>query len=47
MTAVTVETALQHGLTAEEYARIEAALERPPTIEELGVFPVMWSEHCS
>ncbi|HEY2386882.1 MAG TPA: phosphoribosylformylglycinamidine synthase subunit PurL [Candidatus Binatia bacterium] len=44
---ITVETALQHGLTADEYARIEAALQRTPTIEELGVFSVMWSEHCS
>ena len=45
--AVTAETALQHGLTADEYARIEAALGRAPTLEELGVFSVMWSEHCS
>jgi phosphoribosylformylglycinamidine synthase II len=44
---VTVEAALQHGLTADEYARIEAALGRTPTLEELGVFSVMWSEHCS
>ncbi len=44
---VTVETALQHGLTADEYARIESILGRPPSIEELGVFAVMWSEHCS
>ncbi len=44
---VTVDTALQHGLSAEEYERIEAALGRAPTIEELGVFSVMWSEHCS
>ena len=44
---VTVETALQHGLTADEYRRIERALGRAPTIEELGVFSVMWSEHCS
>jgi phosphoribosylformylglycinamidine synthase II len=44
---VTVETGLRHGLTADEYARIEAALGRTPTIEELGVFSVMWSEHCS
>ncbi len=44
---VTVETALQHGLTAEEYERIEEALGRTPTLEELGVFSVMWSEHCS
>src|SRR5437660_1089413 len=44
---VTVETALQHGLTADEYRRVETALGRPPTLEELGVFSVMWSEHCS
>ena len=44
---VTIDTALQHGLTADEYERIEATLERVPTIEELGVFSVMWSEHCS
>ena len=44
---ITVETALQHGLTAEEYERIESTLGRAPTLEELGVFSVMWSEHCS
>ncbi|MCL2725736.1 MAG: phosphoribosylformylglycinamidine synthase subunit PurL [Polyangiaceae bacterium] len=37
----------QHKLTAEEYARIEQALGRTPTYTELGVFSVMWSEHCS
>ncbi len=45
--AITVETALQHGLTADEYERIESTLGRAPTLEELGVFSVMWSEHCS
>jgi len=44
---VTVDTALAHGLTAQEYERIESALGRPPAIEERGVFSVMWSEHCS
>lgn len=44
---ITVETALAHGLTAQEYERIESTLGRAPTIEELGVFSVMWSEHCS
>jgi phosphoribosylformylglycinamidine synthase II len=44
---VTVEAALQHGLSAEEYERIETTLGRAPTLEELGVFSVMWSEHCS
>src|SRR5882724_5452932 len=37
----------QHGLTAEEYARAVAILGREPNLTELGVFSVMWSEHCS
>lgn len=37
----------QHGLSREEYARIEKALGRPPNATELGIFSVMWSEHCS
>src|SRR5688500_3141575 len=37
----------QHGLTAEEYERILSALGREPSIAELGIFSVMWSEHCS
>jgi phosphoribosylformylglycinamidine synthase len=45
--AVTAEAADEHGLTREEWARIVALLGRPPTLEELGVFAVMWSEHCS
>jgi phosphoribosylformylglycinamidine synthase len=44
---VTKEVALEHGLTAEEYELIVGHLERTPTFEELGVFSVMWSEHCS
>jgi phosphoribosylformylglycinamidine synthase II len=44
---VTAETAAEHGLTADEYARIAELLGRTPTVEELGVFGVMWSEHCS
>ncbi len=35
------------GLNAEEYARIPAILGRDPTLTELGIFSVMWSEHCS
>ncbi len=35
------------GLNAEEYARIPAILGREPTLTELGIFSVMWSEHCS
>jgi len=43
----TPELGAEHGLTPEEWAKIVALLGRPPTIEELGVFSVMWSEHCS
>src|ERR1700720_2643122 len=44
---VTPELAAEHGLTAEEYARIQKILGREPNITELGIFSVMWSEHCS
>ena len=37
----------RHGLTREEYQRILEMLGREPTITELGIFSVMWSEHCS
>src|SRR6476646_7482306 len=37
----------QHGITAEEYQRILKALGRVPSITELGIYSVMWSEHCS
>ena len=37
----------RHGLTREEYQRIVDALKREPTLTELGIFSVMWSEHCS
>ncbi len=46
-TRVTSEVAAEHGLTAEEYARIQKILGRDPNITELGIFSVMWSEHCS
>ena len=45
--AVTAELAAEQGLTGEEYARVVTLLGREPTFEELGVFGVMWSEHCS
>ncbi|MCA9560798.1 MAG: hypothetical protein KC583_19755, partial [Myxococcales bacterium] len=41
------EVIRQHGLTPDEYARVEALLGRAPTWPELGVFSVMWSEHCA
>jgi phosphoribosylformylglycinamidine synthase len=44
---VTPEIAAEHGLTAEEYARVKKILGREPNITELGIFSVMWSEHCS
>jgi phosphoribosylformylglycinamidine synthase subunit PurL len=37
----------QHSITPDEYTRIEAALGRTPSLTELGIFSVMWSEHCS
>ena len=45
--AVTLELAQQHGLTSEEYTRIIEILGRVPTYTELGIYSVMWSEHCS
>lgn len=47
MTAITPEIIAQHNLTAEEYAKIVKILDREPNMTELGVFSVMWSEHCS
>jgi phosphoribosylformylglycinamidine synthase subunit PurL len=44
---VTPEMAAEHGLTAGEYARVQEILGREPNITELGIFSVMWSEHCS
>jgi phosphoribosylformylglycinamidine synthase subunit PurL len=45
--SVTPELLAQHGITAEEYERILAALGRTPSLTELGIYSVMWSEHCS
>src|SRR4030081_3170611 len=44
---VTPEIAAEHGLSASEYARVQQILGRDPNITELGIFSVMWSEHCS
>ncbi|MBX3190764.1 MAG: phosphoribosylformylglycinamidine synthase subunit PurL [Labilithrix sp.] len=44
---ITPEVIRQHKLTADEYALVERSLGRAPTYTELGVFSVMWSEHCS
>src|SRR5437870_3231993 len=44
---VTPELVKQHGLTPEEFERIKKILGREPNFTELGIFSVMWSEHCS
>ena len=45
--AVTPEVVQAHGLTEDEYREIRGLLGREPNLTELGVFSVMWSEHCS
>jgi phosphoribosylformylglycinamidine synthase subunit PurL len=45
--AVSLELALQHGLSEEEFEKIIQLLGRVPTYVELGLYSVMWSEHCS
>ncbi|HEV8701521.1 MAG TPA: phosphoribosylformylglycinamidine synthase subunit PurL [Candidatus Polarisedimenticolia bacterium] len=44
---VTRDLAVAHGMTPEEYDRASGALGRTPSYTELGIFSVMWSEHCS
>lgn len=44
---ITPEIVAEHGLKPDEYQRILAALGREPNLVELGIFSVMWSEHCS
>lgn len=44
---ITPEIIQQHGLTEAEYEKIKSILGRIPNITELGIFSVMWSEHCS
>lgn len=46
-TAITSEIIDQHNLTPEEYDKIKQIMGREPNMTELGVFSVMWSEHCS
>src|SRR5437763_6488102 len=44
---LTAELVQKHNLTPEEFERMKAILGREPTYTELGIFSVMWSEHCS
>ncbi len=45
--AITPELIQKHGLTPDEYAHVKQILGREPSYTELGIFSVMWSEHCS
>src|SRR2546428_5097105 len=45
--AVDLNLALAHGLSSEEYEKVRAILGRTPSYTELGIFSLMWSEHCS
>src|SRR3954454_24460017 len=47
MSTITPEIVKQHNLTDAEYQRIVEIMGREPNITELGIFSVMWSEHCS
>ncbi|HSQ94977.1 MAG TPA: phosphoribosylformylglycinamidine synthase subunit PurL [Croceibacterium sp.] len=47
MPEITPEVVAEHGLSPQEYAIIEDRLGRAPNLVELGIFSVMWSEHCS
>jgi len=47
MSEITPELVAAHSLTPDEYQRIVSILGREPTLTELGIFSVMWSEHCS
>jgi phosphoribosylformylglycinamidine synthase len=47
MPQITPEIVAEHGLSPEEYQRVLHALGREPNLTELGIFSVMWSEHCS
>ncbi len=45
--AITPDLIAKHGITPDEYERIKSILGREPNFTELGIFSVMWSEHCS
>jgi phosphoribosylformylglycinamidine synthase len=47
MEQITPAIIADHGLSSEEYQKIETLLGRVPNLTELGIFSVMWSEHCS
>ena len=45
--AITATSIAEHGLSAEEYSQVLEIMGREPNLTELGIFSVMWSEHCS
>ena len=47
MSEITPQIVADHGLSPEEYDRVRHAMGREPNLTELGIFSVMWSEHCS
>lgn len=47
MTEITKEIVAEHGLTTSEYDLVLEIMGREPNLTELGIFSVMWSEHCS
>ena len=47
MSEITPEIVAEHGLSEDEYERVKTHMGREPNLLELGVFSVMWSEHCS
>ncbi|NIJ07872.1 phosphoribosylformylglycinamidine synthase [Sphingomonas vulcanisoli] len=47
MSEITPQIVADHGLSTDEYERVLGALGREPNLVELGIFSVMWSEHCS
>ena len=47
MSGITPEIVAEHGLTPDEYDRVLKIMGRAPNLTELGIFSVMWSEHCS
>jgi phosphoribosylformylglycinamidine synthase len=47
MIEITPQIVAEHGFTPQEYERVVASMERVPNLLELGIFSVMWSEHCS
>ena len=47
METVTVDQAIQLGLTSSEFDKIKELIGRIPNFTELGIFSAMWNEHCS